>query len=111
MLLSSYLLLSCPCPCRRVGARRDAAVHSPGRCSDIIATTSVINRSVTTTDGADVRWLGCRGVGPGAVRLHDVVSHRVSRLLDRACKLSRGARGALAVDRARGLHQPVQLLA
>ena len=65
----------------------------------------------TLTDGADVRGLGCRGAGAGAVRLHDVVSHRVSRLLDRACQLPRGAGGALAVDRARGLHQPVQLLA
>jgi len=45
--------------------------------------TSVVKRSLATRDGADVRGLECRGVGPGAVRLHDVVSHRVSRLLDR----------------------------
>src|ERR1700722_6977298 len=56
------------------------------------------------TGGGDVRGLGCRGVGPGAIRIHDVVPHRVSRLLDRTGQLSRGAGGALAVDRTRGLH-------
>ena len=37
------------------------------------------------TGGADVRRLGCGGVGPGAgaFRFHDVVPHRVPRLLDR----------------------------
>src|ERR1700689_5533348 len=83
----------------------------PPRFNDSIATIGVVTSDFMTTDGGDVRGLGCRGVGPGAVRIHDVVPHRVSRLLDRTCQLSRGAGRALAVDRTRGLHQPVQLLA
>src|SRR5271155_5859621 len=71
------------------------------------ATISAIGWLPVTMDGRHVRGLGCGGVGPGAVRLHDVVSHRISGLHDRACKLSRGARSALAVDRTRSLHHPV----
>src|SRR5438477_8479277 len=78
--------------------------------------TIVISRMVrSVSSSGEDGWrnvrLGCRGAGPGAIRIHDVVSHRVPRLLDRTCQLSCGARGAPAVDRARGLHQPVQLLA
>ena len=71
----------------------------------------VIAHGLVTTDGPDVRWLGCRSPGARPICLHDVVSHRVPGVFDRAGELSRGARGALAVDRPRGLHQPVQLLA
>ena len=78
---------------------------------DSIAATSVLDpdrqvRMAIMFEGWDAVVLG-----PGAIRIHDVVSHRVSGLLDRIGQLSRGAGSAVACDRARSLHQPVQLLA
>jgi DNA sulfur modification protein DndB len=59
------------------------AVHPLPCRNNFIATTSVVKRSLTTRDGADVRGLERRGVGPGAVRVHDVVSHRISVILSK----------------------------
>src|ERR1700676_1838524 len=91
--------------------RLSACLPAKGRRDNSIGATRVITSWPTATDGCHVRELGCRKFGPGAVRVHDGVSHRIPGLLDRACKLPRGAGSALALDRTRGLHQPVQLLA
>src|SRR6202011_2912946 len=79
----------------------DAGVLSPyiSRCRNNMLAASTVIKPRSNDDGwADVRGLGCRGIGPGAVRIHDVVPHRVSGVHDRACKLPRGTRSALAVD-------------
>src|SRR5882757_4594595 len=73
----------------------------------------VIPGVVSSTPGRqwtvrDVRRLGCGRTRPRAIRFHDVISHRVSRVLDRACELPRGAGSAVARHQARGLYQPVQ---
>jgi thiol-disulfide isomerase/thioredoxin len=98
---------------RTIARLLNASSSAPPQTARINVAFRMLNLrpGTTVTDGADVRGLGCRWFGPGAVRIHDVISHRVSRLLDRTCKLPRGARGAVAVDRAPSLHQPVQLLA
>src|SRR5260370_7454297 len=98
LLVGPTLCSPPPCGVDAGGARAKAQVERfiPLRCLDAAIIPSQRRawekRSLTTTDGSDVRGLGCGGAGQGPVRLHDLVSHRAPPLLRRPSILLRAAR-------------------